>query len=42
MTIERPLTEVGPDDVERTIEMLRRQRTRYERGRARGGATATA
>jgi trigger factor len=31
VAIERPRTEVGPDDVERTIEMLRRQRTRYER-----------
>jgi len=29
-TIERPQAEVGPDDIERTIEMLRRQRTRYE------------
>ena len=38
VTIERPLTEVGADDVERTIEMLRRQRTRYERV-ARGAAT---
>lgn len=28
--IERPVTEVGPDDVRNTIEMLRRQRTRYE------------
>jgi trigger factor len=31
VTIARPQAEVGPDDVERTIEMLRRQRTRYER-----------
>ena len=31
VTIERPQAEVGPDDIERTIEMLRRQRTRYER-----------
>ena len=38
VTIERPLTEVGADDVARTIEMLRRQRTRYERV-ARGAAT---
>ena len=30
VTIERPQAEVGPDDIERTIEMLRRQRTRYE------------
>jgi trigger factor len=30
VVIERPLTEVGPDDVHRTIDMLRRQRTRYE------------
>jgi len=29
-TIERPQAQVGPDDIERTIEMLRRQRTRYE------------
>jgi trigger factor len=29
--IERPQTDVGPDDVDRTIEMLRKQRTRYER-----------
>jgi trigger factor len=28
--IERPATQVGPDDVRNTIEMLRRQRTRYE------------
>jgi len=38
VTIERPLTEVGAEDVERTIEMLRRQRTRYERV-ARAAAT---
>jgi len=38
VTIERPLTEVGAEDVERTIEMLRRQRTRYERV-TRGAAT---
>jgi trigger factor len=31
ITIERPQTDVGPDDVDRTIEMLRKQRTRYER-----------
>jgi len=30
VTVERPLTEVGPDDVRRTIDVLRRQRTRYE------------
>jgi trigger factor len=30
VTIERPLADVGPEDIERTIEMLRRQRTRYE------------
>jgi trigger factor len=30
-TIERPLTEVGPDDVRNAIEMLRRQRARWER-----------
>jgi len=34
VTIERPQTEVGAEDVERTIEMLRRQRTRYEGCRA--------
>ena len=28
--IERPLAEVGPADVEDTIEVLRKQRTRYE------------
>jgi trigger factor len=31
VTIERPQTEVGSDDVGRTIDMLRKQRTRYER-----------
>jgi len=31
VTIERPQAEVSPEDIERTIEMLRRQRTRYER-----------
>src|SRR5580765_7005140 len=31
VTIERPQAEVGPEDIERTIQMLRRQRTRYER-----------
>jgi trigger factor len=30
VTIQRPLTDVGADDVDRTIDMLRRQRTRYE------------
>jgi len=30
VTIERPATEVRPEDVRRTIEMLRRQRTRYD------------
>ena len=30
ITIKRPLTEVGPDDVRQTIDMLRGQRTRYE------------
>jgi len=30
VTIERPSAEVAPEDVERTVEMLRRQRTRYE------------
>jgi trigger factor len=30
VTIERPLAEVGPADVEHTIEVLRKQRTRYE------------
>jgi len=29
VTIERPLAEVGAEDVESTIEMLRRQRTHY-------------
>ena len=29
-TIERPVTPVGDDDVRNTIEMLRRQRARYE------------
>lgn len=38
VTIERPLADVGADDVEQTIAMLRRQRTRYERV-ARGAAT---
>jgi len=28
--IERPVTAVGPADVDRTLDMLRRQRTRYE------------
>jgi len=30
VTIERAHADVAPEDVERTIEMLRRQRTRYE------------
>jgi trigger factor len=30
VTIERPVTEVGPDDVRHTIDVLRRQRVRYE------------
>lgn len=30
VVIERPQTDVGPDDVHHTIEMLRRQRTRFE------------
>ena len=30
VTIERPQADVGAEDIERTIEMLRRQRTRYE------------
>jgi len=38
VTVERPLTDVGAEDVERTIEMLRRQRTRYEKV-SRGAAT---
>jgi trigger factor len=29
VAIERPITEIGPGDVANTIEMLRRQRTRY-------------
>jgi len=29
-TIERPVAEVGPDDVQHTIEVLRKQRTRFE------------
>jgi trigger factor len=31
VTIERPLTGVGPDEVRNAIEMLRRQRARWER-----------
>ena len=31
VTIERPQAEVGSDDIGRTIDMLRKQRTRYER-----------
>jgi len=30
VVIDRPQAEVGPDDVHHTIDMLRRQRTRYE------------
>ena len=30
ISIKRPRTEVGPDDIRHTILMLRRQRTRYE------------
>src|SRR6185369_16734112 len=30
VTIERRSADVAPEDVERTVEMLRRQRTRYE------------
>ncbi len=30
VTIERPMAEVGPEDVQHTIEVLRKQRTRYE------------
>ncbi|HEX7272905.1 MAG TPA: trigger factor [Casimicrobiaceae bacterium] len=30
VTIERPVAKVGPEDVEHTIEILRRQRARYE------------
>ena len=30
VSIERPVAEVGPEDVEQTIDVLRRQRTRYE------------
>jgi trigger factor len=37
VTIERPQVEVGPEDVRRTIDMLRKQRTRYE-GVARAAA----
>ena len=31
VTIERPQADVASEDIERTIDMLRRQRTRYER-----------
>jgi trigger factor len=31
VTIERPLTEVGADDIRHAIEMLRRQRVKWER-----------
>lgn len=37
-TIERPVAEVGPEDVERTIESLRRQRVHYHAA-ARAAAT---
>jgi trigger factor len=30
VTIERPVAEVGPEDVQHTIEVLRKQRTRYK------------
>jgi len=30
VVIERPISDVGPEDIGRTIEMLRKQRTRYE------------
>ena len=30
VTIERPIAEVGPEEIDNTIEMLRRQRTRYD------------
>ncbi len=30
ITIERPVTDVGPDDIQSTIETLRRQRARFE------------
>jgi trigger factor len=30
VSIERPVAKVGPEDVDRTIEILRRQRARYE------------
>ena len=30
VTIERPVAEVGPGEIDNTIEMLRRQRTRYD------------
>ncbi len=39
VTIERPVAEVGADDVDHTIEMLRKQRARYETRRARRGET---
>ena len=42
VTIERPQARLGPEDIERTIEMLRRQRTRYEHVTARPAATAIA
>jgi trigger factor len=31
VSIDRPQADVGAEDIERTVEMLRRQRTRYER-----------
>lgn len=30
VAIERPIAEVGPEEIENTIQMLRRQRTRYD------------
>jgi len=30
VTIERPVAEVGPEDVKHTLDVLRKQRTRYE------------
>ncbi len=36
VTIERPVADVGPDDVRHTIDVLRKQRTRYQNGRSTG------
>jgi trigger factor len=33
-TIERPVLEVGPTEIDGTIEILRKQRVRYEPGRS--------